>query len=94
MTDRFEEIREAITRIDEEILAAVNARLGLVAELWEIKDERGLPLSDPERERMLRDALAASNRGPLSPDGLERLIDTLLLLMREELRPAAKRAEG
>jgi chorismate mutase len=89
MTDRFDEIREAITHIDEEILAAVNTRLGLVTELWQIKDDLGLPLSDPGRERMLREALAARNPGPLSPSGLERLIDTLLLLMREELRPGA-----
>ncbi len=86
-TERFDEIRAAITLLDEEILAAVNARLTLVGELWQIKDDQGLPLSDPEREAALRAALIARNGGPLSQRGVERVVDTVLELMRSELRP-------
>ena len=91
MTDRFDEIRESITSLDEQILGTVNARLMLVRELWQIKEERGLPLSDPERERALRAALVGKNEGPLSRLGVEQLVDTVLELMRSELLPKTPR---
>jgi chorismate mutase len=85
MSDSFDELRRAILDNDRSIVAAVNARLRLVDELWRLKAERGDPRLDPDRERRLRAALAASNDGPLSPDGLERLIDALLALTKDEL---------
>ena len=85
MSDSFDELRRTILDNDRAIVAAVNARLRLVDELWRLKAERGDPRLDPDRERRLRAALAASNDGPLSPDGLERLIDALLALTKDEL---------
>ena len=85
MSDSFDELRRTILDNDRSIVAAVNARLRLVDELWRLKADRGDPRLDPDRERRLRAALAASNDGPLSPDGLERLIDTLLALTKDEL---------
>ena len=85
MSDSFDELRRTILDNDRSIVAAVNARLRLVDELWRLKAERGDPRLDPDRERRLRAALAASNDGPLSPDGLARLIDALLALTKDEL---------
>jgi chorismate mutase len=85
VSDSFDELRRTILDNDRSIVAAVNARLRLVDELWRLKAERGDPRLDPDRERRLRAALAASNDGPLSPDGLERLIDALLALTKDEL---------
>jgi chorismate mutase len=85
MSDSFDELRRTILDNDRSIVAAVNARLRLVDELWRLKAERGDPRLDPDRERRLRAALAASNDGPLSPDGLVRLIDALLALTKDEL---------
>ena len=85
MSERFEEIRAEIVRNDEEIVAAVNHRLDLVTELWGLKAQLGLETVDPDRERRLRDALAAANAGPLSAAGLERLISDLLDLTKREL---------
>ena len=85
MSDSFDELRRTILDNDRSIVAAVNARLRLVDELWRLKAERGDPRLDPDRERRLRAALAASSGGPLSPDGLERLIDALLALTKDEL---------
>ena len=67
-------------------MAAVNRRLTLVTELWELKAEQGLDTVDPARERQLRAALAAANEGPLSPAGLDRLVTELLGLTKQELR--------
>ena len=85
MSDRFERIRREITANDEAIVAAVNRRLELVTELWELKAQRGLETVDPDRERLLREALAAANAGPLSPAGLDRLVTDLLDLTKREL---------
>lgn len=85
MSERFEELRRQIAENDRAIVAAVNARLRLVAELWELKDAQSASRVDIERERRLREALAASNDGPLSPEGLERLVTELLALTKREL---------
>ena len=85
MSDRFDELRAEIAANDAEIIAAVNRRLELVAELWRLKAERGDARLDPDRERRLREELGRSNDGPLSGEGLERLVDELLALTKREL---------
>ena len=85
MSDRFEEIREEIAANDAEIVAAVNRRLRLVEELWRLKAERGDARLDPDRERRLREQLGRTNDGPLSEEGLGRLVDELLSLTKREL---------
>jgi len=81
----FDDLRARIAENDREIVGRVNTRLRLVAELWQVKEEQGAPRVDPEREARLRESLAAANEGPLSPDGLERLVTELLGLTKEEL---------
>jgi chorismate mutase len=87
VSERFDELRGRIAENDRAIVASVNLRLRLVAELWRIKGEQGAPLLDPEREQRLRAALAAANEGPLSADGLDRLVGELLELTKRELAP-------
>jgi len=88
VSERFEEIRREITENDAAIVAAVNRRLALVAELWELKAARGIRTVDPERERVLREALHAANAGPLSPSALDHLVGVLLDLTKRELGPS------
>ena len=85
MSDPFGEQRARIAANDRAIVEAVNTRLRLVEELWRLKDERGDARLDPERERRLREELAASNAGPLSPEGLDLLLGELLALTKREL---------
>jgi chorismate mutase len=85
VSDRFDELRDAIGANDRAIVEAVNQRLRLVEELWRLKAERGDPRLDPDREARLRAALAGANGGPLSPEGLDRLVDALLALTKDEL---------
>ena len=87
MRERFDEIRREIMENDNAIVAAVNRRLALVTELWELKAQLGLDTVDPDRERVLRDALAAASTGPLSRAGLDRLVTDLLDLTKMELGP-------
>ena len=83
--DRFAELRRRIGENDRAIVDAVNLRLRLVAELWRLKEEHGDARLDPERERRLREELRAANEGPLSTDGLDRLVGELLELTKREL---------
>ncbi len=88
MRDRFDAVREQIALNDEAIVAAVNRRLDLVAELWQLKRELGLDTVDPGRELLLRERLAAASKGSLSPAGLDRLVTELLDLTKRELGAA------
>jgi len=85
MSDRFEKIRSEITANDEAIVAAVNRRLELVSGLWKLKAELGIDNVDPDRERRLRVHLASTSDGPLSAEGLDRLVTELLDLTKREL---------
>ena len=82
---RFAELRRLIGENDGAIVEAVNVRLRLVDELWQLKAERGDARLDQEREQRLRDELRAANEGPLSQDGLDRLVGELLELTKREL---------
>jgi chorismate mutase/prephenate dehydratase len=76
--------RERISALDGEILAAVNRRVALVAELHAHKRAQGYPMRDPSRERALIDSLTASNPGPLSAQRLAQLYALLLEICTSE----------
>jgi len=84
----MDRLRAAIDSNDRAIVDAVNTRLRLVAELWQVKRALQVDRLDPGREQALRETLAAANRGPLSQAGLERLVDELLALTKAELDDA------
>ena len=83
--ERFAALRRLIGENDRAIVEAVNTRLRLVEELWQLKAERGDARLDQEREQRLRDELRAANDGPLSAEGLDRLVGELLELTKREL---------
>ena len=86
MSERFAELRESIAASDARVVAEINERLRLVGELWTLKRELGLERLDPDRERKLREELAAVNHGPLSAEGLDALITAVLDLTKRELQ--------
>ena len=85
MSGPLDDLRRQITANDRVIVAAVNERLLLVSKLWALKRALGTDQLDPVRERELRAELAAANTGPLSADGLDRLVFELLALTKSEL---------
>jgi 3-deoxy-7-phosphoheptulonate synthase/chorismate mutase len=78
-------LRGEISDVDRAILAVVNTRIELVAQLKRHKDEVGLPFLDPDRERRLIEELDEKNAGPLSAEGLEELYTYLLDLTKREV---------
>ena len=76
--------RERISAADDGVLAAVNHRLQLVAELHAHKRANGLPLFDAAREQDVVTRAIARNGGPLSDDGVRQLYALLLPLCTAE----------
>ena len=83
--ETVESYRERIAAADRALVEAVNARIGLVAELKAYKEARGISFLDPDRERELLRALREANPGPLSEDGLRELVEHVLALTKREL---------
>lgn len=79
------QLREQISDNDVAIVAAVNARLKLVARLKRVKEERGIDFLDPAREEWMLQYLTRANRGPLSPEGLREIYTELLDLSKREV---------
>jgi chorismate mutase len=78
-------LRGEISRVDRSILDAVNARLALVEELKRHKETVGLAFFDPERERAILEELVGANGGPLSDDGVRKLVGEVLELTKREV---------
>ena len=79
------DLRERIEAVDVAIVAAVNARIALVAELWRLKEARGYAQVDRARETSMLELLARKNTGPLSTGGLEDFYAALVELTKREV---------
>ncbi|WP_217922495.1 chorismate mutase [Miltoncostaea oceani] len=78
------QMRDAIMDTDLKLLQAVNTRLELVARLRAYKRSQGMDFVDQAREDWMHRYLAASNRGPLSEEGLHEIYGRLLDLTKAE----------
>jgi chorismate mutase len=79
-------LRREIADNDRRIVEAINTRLELVSQMRRYKDSRGIPFHDPDREDLLLRFLEDANLGPLSREGLEEIVQTLLEVTKRELR--------
>jgi chorismate mutase len=77
--------RAEITEADEQIVAAINRRVSLVASLHAHKRTQGYPMIDPGRETLLIEHLRRISAGPISGDGLERVYRLLLEVCTAEV---------
>jgi chorismate mutase len=85
MSGELARLRAEVEAVDRALVETINRRLELVLRIREHKHETGTPLRDPERERRQTELLATANRGPLTPQGLERIYAEILALTRREL---------
>ena len=79
------EFRRLIAEVDAAVIAAVNRRIQLVAELKGFKEARGVAFVDPEQERRLLAELAKANPGPLSEAGLLDVVAAILAVTKREV---------
>jgi chorismate mutase len=80
----LEELRKQVSANDRAIIEAINTRLELVARIKRYKEENGIDFIDPDREAWLLEDLRRANRGPLSDEGLQRILAELLDLSKRE----------
>ena len=77
--DRIKEIRNAIDSIDVDLLKLLNSRAQLAIELGELKNDLGLAIYDPTREREIIEMMLSKNEGPLDDKAVvglfQRIID-------------------
>ena len=85
MSDPLREAREAIDKVDRELLAAVNRRIELVRGLHDHKVANGIPLRDRGREDSMLASLRDANPGPLSGAGVDEFFHHVLDLTRREI---------
>jgi chorismate mutase len=79
-----QDLRERITANDLAILAAVNLRIELVAELWGHKEKQGYARLDQAREASMLELLVRENAGPLTASGLRHFYAALIELTKRE----------
>ena len=79
MINRIKEIRKAIDSIDTDLLRQLNDRAQLAIELGELKNDLGLAIYDPTREREIIEMMLNENEGPLDDKAVvglfQRIID-------------------
>jgi chorismate mutase len=80
-------LRDRISANDRALIARVNDRLRLVAEMKAYKASVGIDFLDPERERQMLEDLRRANGGPLSEQGLATFFAALLAVTKDELGP-------
>ena len=80
---RLASCRKQIDDTDQQIVALLNQRARIVAEIGKIKREAHLPVAAPTREQQVLDhILQVGGAGPLPPDRLRRIYETVLQEMR------------
>lgn len=73
MAATLEELRQAIDRLDDQILPLLNQRAALAIKIGHIKKSDGSPLHVPSREREVIERLTAMSNGPMPPDAIARI---------------------
>lgn len=83
-----DDLRARITAADAEIVAAVNRRAALVAELHAHKRAQGYDVFDAGREEQVIAAALRASAGPVSDAGLRELYGVILPLCTREAKDA------
>jgi len=83
--NELQRLRDQTAAVDAEILELVNRRLELVREIRAHKEANGIAFLDPDQEARLLARLRELNGGPLSDEGVDRLVAEILTLMKDEL---------
>ncbi len=65
------ELRSVVDQIDDELIGLLERRASLVDEVASAKREAGLPLHDPDRERLVLERLGARAKGKFPAQAIE-----------------------
>lgn len=74
----LEELRSQIDRIDDRLLELLAERVKLALRIGAVKEQGGLPVYDPERERNIFLRLCQRAQAPLTPDVVRRVFERIV----------------
>lgn len=80
-------LRERVDAIDLQLVALLNARAEIVAEIYALKLRHGVTRFDSARTSAILDRLAAASAGPLSGDDIRAIFTPLLKYFVERYSP-------
>ena len=78
----LDDLRGQLDQIDQQMLALLAQRAGVVLEVADLKKRLDLPVHVPEREAAIVERLRALNPGPIDGDAVERIYRTIVEEMR------------
>jgi chorismate mutase len=94
---RIDALRRRIDALDETLVMLLNERAGCALEIGRLKEQLGLEIYQPGRERKVLQHVRGVNPGPLDGDAIarlfERIIDENRRLEREAQDVGKARAE-
>jgi chorismate mutase/prephenate dehydratase len=85
----LEELRSQIDRIDDRLLELLAERIRVALRIGALKEEGGLPVYDPERERSIFLRLCQRAESPLTPAVVRRVFERIV----DETRWAEQRLQ-
>jgi chorismate mutase len=74
----IDELRDRIDALDEDIVVLLNARAGCALAIGELKDQLGLEIYQPDRERAVLAHVRRVNQGPLDGEAIARLFERII----------------
>jgi chorismate mutase len=80
---QIDQLRAKIDKIDEELVAKLNERAGVVLAVRELKSRVQIPLYDPRREEEIFDNISRGNQGPLFDDAVREIYERILHAMKD-----------
>ena len=90
--------RKQIDELDHKLVELLNQRARAAHEIGKLKRKAGMPIYEPDRERIIFENVRRENHGPL-PDLevrhiYERIIDVMRNVQKEEIVLKAEAAEA
>lgn len=76
------ECREAIDKIDLQLLQLLNERTTIVERIGQIKETLRMAVYEPKREDQVFSNVLSHNAGPLPPEALKRIFERVIDEMR------------
>ena len=74
----LEELRRRIDALDNQIVPLLNARAQIVVEVGKLKQQSGVPIYAPDREKAVLERVRTINKGPLANRSLEAVYRELM----------------
>jgi chorismate mutase/prephenate dehydratase len=87
MDEPLKPLREAIDRIDSQLLELLNERARLAHDVGQVKSTSGTPVYRPEREAEVLRKVVAGNPGPLSEQGVTAVFREVMSACRALEQP-------